>query len=116
MPQCSYCGCDLPALTDICRKCFDARYAEIDRPKSLMEIVTNPTGLTAEELRQVREAPLPLGRKILTFLYAFALFVLYGLFHDHFGYHPYPLGPKTCALIALPLALIIVYVESRSRR
>ena len=114
MPRCSYCGCDLPASTDICRKCFEARYAEIDRPKSFLEIVTNPRGLTAEELRQVRETPLPLGRKMLIFLFAFVLFFLYGLLRTNFGYHH--VTPKTCALIALPFALIVVYVESRSRR
>jgi hypothetical protein len=125
MPQCSYCGCDLPALTDVCRKCFDARYAEIDRPKSFLEILTNPAGLTAEGLREVKETPLPLGRKIRIFLSAFASMFVYGLLRtrfphfvglwgSHFAYHP--LTPRISALIALPFALIVVYVESRRRR
>ena len=114
MPHCSYCGCELPALTEICHKCFDARYADIDRPKSFLEIMTNPKGLTAEEMRKVREAPLPLRRTILIFLSAFALFFLFLLVRSRFSY--YPLTPKTCALLSFPSALIVVYVESRSLR
>jgi hypothetical protein len=126
MPRCSYCGCDLPGLTDVCRKCFEARYAEIDNPKSFLEILTNPAGLTADELREVKETPVPLGRTIRIFLSAFAFMFVYvllrsrfshfvdGLWGGHFKYHPFT--PTTSALIALLFALIVVYVESRSRR
>ena len=114
MPKCSYCGCDLPPLDNVCSQCFGARYADIEHPKSLLEIVTNPLGLTQAELRQVKETPLPLPHKIAIFLCAFGFFFLFILFRSHWGYHP--LTPKTCALIALPLALIAVYVENRSRR
>jgi hypothetical protein len=115
MPKCSYCGWDLPGFDSICPKCFDARYADINRRKSLLEIVTNPLGLTEEELRQARERPLPLCRKMLIFLFAFAFFFFYGLFRIHLvvGHTP---APKTWVLFALLFASIVVYVESRGRR
>jgi hypothetical protein len=37
MPQCPDCGCDLPSFQNLCSKCFDARYAEVGSPKSLLE-------------------------------------------------------------------------------
>lgn len=115
MPRCLYCHRDLPGFDNICAKCFAARSADIERPKSILEIVTNPLGLTAEELRLVKETPRSPGRQILIFLGAFAFFFLFGLLRTHLHtYHP--LTPKTCALIALPLAVIAVYVENRSRR
>jgi hypothetical protein len=39
VPRCSSCGCDLAGLEELCSKCFEARYAEIDRPKSLLESI-----------------------------------------------------------------------------
>ena len=51
---------------------------------------------------------------MLIFLLAFAFSFFYLLLRTQINYHP--MTPETCALIALPLALIAVYVESRRRR
>ena len=39
MSQCPDCGCDLPSFQALCSKCYDARYAEVGRPKSLLESI-----------------------------------------------------------------------------
>ena len=39
MSQCPDCGCDLPSFQTLCSKCYDARYAEVGRPKSLLESI-----------------------------------------------------------------------------
>lgn len=37
MPQCPDCGRDLPALQTLCSQCYEARYADVGRPKSFLE-------------------------------------------------------------------------------
>src|ERR1700685_3880319 len=39
MPHCADCGSDLPAFQTLCSKCYDARYADLGRPKSILESV-----------------------------------------------------------------------------
>jgi hypothetical protein len=39
MSQCPDCGCDLPSFQALCSKCYDARYVEVGRPKSLLESI-----------------------------------------------------------------------------
>ena len=39
MSQCSVCLCDLPDSETLCSECYEARYAELGRPKSLLESV-----------------------------------------------------------------------------
>jgi hypothetical protein len=39
MSQCSDCGRDLPSFQTLCSRCYDARYAELGRPKSLLESI-----------------------------------------------------------------------------
>ena len=34
MPRCSYCDCELPGEETLCRSCFDARYFNVNQPKS----------------------------------------------------------------------------------
>jgi hypothetical protein len=50
MPHCSDCRCDLPNFETLCSKCFEARYSELARPKSLLEsmrqYILNPLRLT----------------------------------------------------------------------
>jgi hypothetical protein len=54
MPQCPFCGSDLPGVQTLCQKCYDARYAQIARPRSFLEsmrqFVSNPLCLTEEDL------------------------------------------------------------------
>ncbi len=51
MSRCPDCGCDLPSFQTLCSKCYDARYAEVGRPKSLLESI-RPFGLNPRR-RQV---------------------------------------------------------------
>ncbi len=37
--RCQSCGCDLPGFEELCSKCFKARHAEIDRPRSFLESI-----------------------------------------------------------------------------
>jgi len=53
MPQCSDCGCDVPPLQSLCSKCYDARYADLGRPKSILESIW-PFGSNSRR-EQVRE-------------------------------------------------------------
>lgn len=39
MSQCPDCGCDLPSFQALCSECYDARYVEVGRPKSLLESI-----------------------------------------------------------------------------
>ena len=39
MSQCPDCGCDLPGFQTLCSECYDARYAGVGRPKSLLESI-----------------------------------------------------------------------------
>jgi len=39
MPQCPDCGCDLPSFQTLCSKCYDARYADVGRPRSILESI-----------------------------------------------------------------------------
>jgi len=55
MPQCPDCGCDLPSFQTLCSRCFEARYAEVGRPKSFTESIrqfgSNPRRWEAIENR-----------------------------------------------------------------
>ena len=55
MSQCSDCGRDLPSFQTLCSKCYDARYGEVGRPKSLLESIrpfeSNPRRRRATEDR-----------------------------------------------------------------
>jgi hypothetical protein len=39
MSRCPDCGCVLPSFQTLCSGCYDARYAKIGRPKSLLESI-----------------------------------------------------------------------------
>jgi hypothetical protein len=55
MPECPDCGCDLPSLQTLCSKCYDARYADVVRSKSIPESIwqfgSNPR---REQVREER--------------------------------------------------------------
>jgi len=53
MSQCPDCGCDLPSFQTLCSKCYDARYSEEGRPKSLLDSI-RPFGSNPRR-RQVLE-------------------------------------------------------------
>ena len=42
MCRCLDCGCDLPSSQTLCSNCYQARYAELDRPMSLLEAIRQP--------------------------------------------------------------------------
>jgi hypothetical protein len=46
MPRCPDCTRDLPPFQTLCSECYEARYAEVSRPKSLLQSIrqfgTNP--------------------------------------------------------------------------
>jgi|SRR5579872_113678 len=39
MSRCTDCGCDLPSSENLCSECYDARYAELNRPRSLLQSI-----------------------------------------------------------------------------
>jgi hypothetical protein len=39
MSQRPDCGCDLPGVQSLCPKCYDAKYADVGRPKSPLESI-----------------------------------------------------------------------------
>jgi hypothetical protein len=39
MSQCPDCGCDLPSFQTLCSKCYDAKYAGVGRPKSILRSI-----------------------------------------------------------------------------
>ena len=87
MSQCSYCGCNVPASENICRKCFDARYADLDHPKS------------------PPERPLPLRRPIAAFVFGFSVVLLVCLLKEWFlGYHKAPIVDTLLALLGGSIA------------
>lgn len=55
MLKCPDCGSDLPGFQTLCSKCFDARYATLGRPKSILESIwqfgSNPRREQAREDR-----------------------------------------------------------------
>jgi hypothetical protein len=65
MPRCSDCHCELPGFETLCSKCFEARYSELGRPKSFLQsmrqYVSNPLGLTAEDLLREERVTIPVA-------------------------------------------------------
>jgi len=107
MSRCPDCGCYLPDSQTLCKGCYDATYAELDRStrwKSFQERLTRTN--------------------VLLFLGTFTLGFLEFRFDTRdyfpfnlFGSYRYHLMPtKTAALAAFVLASISFYVESGRRR
>lgn len=107
MSRCPDCRRGLPDLQTLCKKCYEARYAEVGQPtrsKSFREKLTRPN--------------------VLFFLGVFAFGFLEFRFDTRdyfpfniFGSYRYHLMPtKTAALTAFVFASFAVWVESGRRR
>jgi hypothetical protein len=95
MPQCSVCGCELPGLDTLCANCYNAKYADVGNPKPFLEgirrsvsresirrFVSNPMGITPEDIRDESKIPLPV---VIAFCCGGLLFCWFGAF-DRFDY------------------------------
>jgi hypothetical protein len=107
MSRCPDCGCYLPDSQTLCKGCYDARYAEVDRPirsKSFRERLTRSNVLLFPG----------------TFTFGFLEFRFdtgdYSPCNLFWSYRYHLMPTKTAALTAFVLSSIAFYVESSRRR
>jgi len=107
MSQCPDCGCSLPDSQTLCNGCYEARYAEVGRPrksKSFRERLTRPNVLLFLGL---------LAFGFIEFRFNTGNYFPFNLFLQY-RYHVMP--TKTAALTAFVIASIAFYVESSRRK